>query len=578
VLSELTIQNFAIIDQLHLRFAPGFTVLTGETGAGKSIIIDAVSSLLGGRADATLIRAGTDTARIEGVFCLAPSVWDELAPQLEEQGIEQADVLVLTREIKANGHNVCRINGQAVTLAAFGQLGQNLIDIHGQGEHLSLLKVREHLGFLDRFAGLSEERTAVAGGVSALRRVRRDLQSLRQDERELARKVDLLQYQLHEIEDAALDGGEEERLLAERNVLLNAERLTQLADGVYQQLGGGDETQRAVADMLAAVTHDMHELERLDPRVSGQRQTLEEISYQIDDVTRYIRAYRDGVEYNPVRLAAVEERLALLHSLKRKYGSTVDDILRFLAKAAAELEGITHQEERLAELEAEETRLVQQVGELARSLSERRQTAIASLAAAVEEELGHLSMQRAQFMVDVQQTESDEGLLVGTRRLEFDETGVDRVEFLISPNLGEPPKPMVKIASGGETSRLMLALKTVLATADPVPTLIFDEIDQGIGGRTGGVVGRKLWDLTAAHQVLCVTHLPQLACYADQHLQVDKVVQEGRTTTQVKVLDEDGRIAELSAMIGGPPGSARDDSAREMYHETIEIKKRARAD
>jgi len=576
LLSELTITNFAIIDRLTVMLAPSLNVLTGETGAGKSIIIDAVSTLLGGRADAELVRAGSEGARVEGVFVLPPELRAELTPLLQEHGLESdGDTLILTREINRNGRHASRVNGRAVTLGLFSQLGERLVDIHGQGEHLSLLRVREHQSFLDRFGGLQAQRAAVAEQVRALRQVRQELADLQRDERELARRLDLLQYQVSEIRDAALVPGEEEELLAERKLLLNAERLSKLSHAAYQRLGGGSEERQSVLDLLDSALRDLNELEKLDPRVAAQRKVVEEATYQLDDLARSLRSYRDGIEFNPGRQQAIEERLDLIQRLKRKYGNSIEEVLHFAEQAALELHNISHQEERIAELNAEEARLVTVAGQLAATLSAARRAAGERLAQAVERELDDLSMAQARFVVDVTWKEAEDGLAVEGKRYAFDLSGMDHVEFLISPNVGEPPKPLAKIASGGETSRLMLALKTVLTSADPVPTLIFDEIDQGIGGRAGGVVGRKLWGLTQAHQVLCVTHLPQLACYGDAHYRVEKVEAAGRTIARLQLLDPAGRVDELSAMIGGPPGAARQQSAQEMYDETLAVKREA---
>jgi DNA repair protein RecN (Recombination protein N) len=573
LLSELTISDFAIIDRLRLNFVPGLTVLTGETGAGKSIIIDAVSNLLGGRADTECIRAGCEMARVEGIFALSPALRAELAPFLNEHGLNDGgDVLILAREINRNGRNVCRVNGHAVTLTVFGQIGEHLVDIHGQGEHLSLLRVRAHLNFLDRYGGLQEQRAAVAAGVRALRGVREELASLRQDEHELARRADLLEYQVREIEDAQLETGEEEELRAERKRLLNAEQLSKLSDSVFRRLGGGGEEQRTVTDMLQRVLRDLTELEKLDPQVAAHRQLVEEASYQLDDLARTLRSYRNGVEFNPARLQAVDDRLDLIHSLKRKYGNSIVEVLQFAEQAARELHDITHNEERIAQLEQGESRLVREVGAQAAALSQARREVAVRLSSAVELELGDLNLKDAQFVVDIQWKDAEDGLEVDGHRYAYDLSGIDHVEFLISPNVGEPPKPLAKIASGGETARLMLALKTVLTAADQVPTLIFDEIDQGIGGRAGGIVGHKLWGLTPVHQVLCVTHLPQLASYGDAHFRVDKVEREGRTVTRVEVLQDTGRVQELAAMIGGPPSEARQRSAKAMYEETLAVK------
>jgi len=558
MLQELSITNFAIIDQLRLPLAPGLNVLTGETGAGKSIIIDAVSALLGGRISAEMvIRAGADRATIEGVFTLSSAQSDALRPLLDEYGLDDGDgTLILSRELSRAGRNVCRVNGRAVTVAVLEQFGQRLVDIHGQSEHLSLLRVREHLEYLDRYAGLAGEREQLAATVAELRQVRQALQGCLRDERELARRVDLLQYQVAEIEAASLDPEEEEELLHQRTMLTNAERLQELANSAYVLLNGGEQQRRSGLDILGAVAHDLGQLERLDSTVAEQRQAVEEAIYQLEDVARALRLYRDSVEYSPARLQQVEDRLSLIQSLKRKYGDTVAEVLRFGRAAREELDAITHNEERLAELRAREAELLDQAGQEAARLSEARREAASRLERAIEQELDALKMERARFVVSLERVEDPEGPEIEGQRWALDATGIDRVEFLIAPNPGEPPKPLAKIASGGETSRLMLAMKSVLSAADPVPTLIFDEIDAGISGRVGTLVGRKLWSLTREHQVLCVTHLPQIASFADHHLAVSKRIDGERTVTLVQRLGEGEQRHELAAMLGGDGSEA----------------------
>jgi DNA repair protein RecN (Recombination protein N) len=572
LLVELNIKNFAIIKELNLLFSPGFNVLTGETGAGKSIIIDAVSTLLGGRAESEYIRAGTDESRVEGIFHLDEAMQAAILSLLKEDGLEGEDdeTLILAREIRRSGRNICRVNGRAVTLGTLEQIAQGLVDIHGQSEHLSLLRVREHVNLLDRYADLWPLRSQVAAKVSALRQVQRELQTLLRDERELARRADLLEYQVQEIAAARLKVGEEEKLEAERNRLANAERLIELTDETYRALGKGKEGQASVIDLLGLVVRNLISLEKVDPSLAKRRRVAEEVSYQLEDLVQGLRAYRDQVEFDPVRLRQVEERLDLIHSLKRKYGDSIEEILAFGQAAQRELEAITHSEERVEELQAEEDRLLHEIGDSAAQLSAQRQGAGDRLSAAVEAELADLNMERARFGVSLEQSEDADGVWVDDKRYAFDSTGIDRVEFLIAPNVGEPLKPMVKIASGGETSRLMLALKTVLSAADETPTLIFDEIDQGIGGRAGGVVGYKLWDLSPKHQVLCVTHLPQLAGYGDTHYKVDKKVVGERTVAFVQKLEMDGRLEELAQMLGTATEVTR-QSAREILEE---VKKR----
>ena len=559
MLSELTIQDFAIIERLDLRFGSGFNVLTGETGAGKSIIIDAVSMLLGGRADVDLIRSGADQATIEGTFVLDEEIQAIVNPMLEQDSLEGDDpaVLVLAREIRREGRNICRINGRVVSLRALGEIGQNLVDIHGQTEHLSLMRVREHVDLLDRYGELWSLRDQLTALVRQLRVVRRELADLRRDERELARRVDLLQYRVSEIEAARLEPGEVEELTQERTRLANAEQLRELADEAYRALYGGDEEQASVVDLLQMSVRTLTGLARLDPATTSLGEATEALTYQLEDLAGSLRDYRDRIEFSPRRLNQVEERLALIHGLQRKYGDGIEDVLAFADRARHELDTIERSEERTSELEAEEDLLLREIGRLGQDLSARRRETGDRLALGIEAELEELSMARAHFGVDLAWRDDAEGAYVDGQRVAFDLTGLDRVEFLVAPNVGEPLKPLVRIASGGETSRLMLALKTVLAQADRTPTLIFDEIDAGIGGRVGSVVGQKLWGLTVGdggkvrnHQVLCVTHLPQLASYGDLHFRVHKHVVGERTVTSVDGLHGRDREQEIAEMLG----------------------------
>lgn len=581
MLSELIIQDFAIIDQLHLRFEPGFNVLTGETGAGKSIIIDAVSLLLGGRADVELIRSGAPQATVEGMYVIDEEVQAVLNPLLEQDGLEGDDpaTLVLAREIRREGRNVSRVNGRSVTLKILREVGEHLVDIHGQTEHLSLMRVREHVELLDRYGELWPLREQFATLVRELRTVGRELASLRRDERELARRVDLLQYQVSEIDAARLEPGEDEDLAQERTRLANAEQLRELADEAYYALYGGDGESASAVDLMQASARALVGLVRLDPSTVTLGEAVQTVSYQLEDLAESLRQYREQIEFNPQRLNQVEERLALIRSLQRKYGDSIEEVLAFADRARRELETIEHSEERIAELEVEEERLLHEVGRAGADLSVQRQEVGERLAVGIEAELEELSMARARFGVDITWRDDDRGAFVEGRRVAFDLSGLDRVEFLVAPNVGEPLKPLVRIASGGETSRLMLALKTVLAQADRTPTLIFDEIDTGIGGRIGAVVGQKLWGLTVGdggkvrdHQVLCVTHLPQLACYGDLHFHVRKGVVGERTVTSVHPVDGREREIELAGMLGTLTEQTR-ASAREMLLASQQDKK-----
>lgn len=580
MLVELNVSNFAIIDELQLGFSPGLNVLTGETGAGKSIIIDAVSTLLGGRADSTMIRSGTDEARVEGIFYLNEIGKEALLPLLQKDGLEGDDenILVLAREIRRERRSICRVNGRAVTLGVLESIGQHLVDIHGQTEHLSLLRVREHIDFLDRYGDLWAARREVADLVRELRQVRQDLSALIRDERELARRADLLTYQVQEIDSANLKVGEEQELNEERTRLANAEHLVELANDAHRALYVGEEEQLSAIDLLGQVVHSLTSLEKIDSGLKEQRQVVEEVSYQLEDLAQSLWTYRDSIESNPARLRQVDERLDLIYNLKRKYGGSIAEILAFGETAQRELDGIVHSEERVEELKAREAELLRHIGTLAARLSAQRRTTGEQLGEAIETELKDLGMEGARLGVAIEQKEAEDGAWVGDKRMRFDTTGIDRVEFLIAPNIGEPLKSLVKIASGGETSRLMLALKTALSEADHTPTLIFDEIDAGIGGRAGGVVGQKLWSLTtgtgpddAGHQVLCVTHLPQLAGYGDVHFRVDKRISGERTLTMVQQLTEEERVEELASMLGTVTKVTR-RSAQELLERVSEVK------
>ncbi len=569
MLSELTITDFAIIDHLPLNFAPGFIVFTGETGAGKSIIIDAVDLLLGGRAEATMVRAGADVARVEAVFqldeALRPTVEEILAREELLEG-DAAPEVGLAREVRREGRNVCRVNGRVVSLAILKEIGQLLVDVHGQSEHLSLLRTREHLFLLDRFANLEEDREALARVVSDLNAVRKELGALRLSEREMERRLDMLNFQINEIASAKLKPGEDKALLEERTRLANAEKLAALADDALHALSDGTDETPSAADLLGGAARALASLAKIDAARAEARDLAQSLGEQFRDLAHDLQDYRDRVEFNPKRLDAVEERLELIKNLQRKYGAAMEDVLAYAAKAEAEREGLTHSGERIAELQQKEEALLRRIGQLGQKLSAARRAAGDRLARAIEAELNDLRMERAQFGVDLQSEDDPQGAYTEGRRVAFDSTGLDRIEFLVAPNVGEGLKPLAKIASGGETSRLMLALKSVLARADRTPSLIFDEIDQGIGGRVGAIVGRKLWGLAEAHQVLCITHLPQLAGFGDQHFKVEKDVQGERTVTRVLALDGADRVAELALMLGGT-GEKTVESAEEILEQ-----------
>jgi len=565
MLVELRIENFAIIDRLELQFKPGLITFTGETGAGKSIIIDAVETLLGGKADQTMIRVGADRASIEATFRISQEIGKEIQALLEKEELsEDPEYLTLNREIRSGGRSIARINGRAANLGLVRELGEYLLDVHGQSEHLSLLRVREHLGLLDRYAGCDDLFEAYRACYQQWNTVRHELKELRLLESEAARRIDLLNFQINEIESARLQLGEDEELKSERTRLANAENLASLAQQSLTILEDEDPETPSVSELLGRVVGALSSLARIDPSQASLSDNAQGILTSLTDISVELRAYLEGIEYNPKRLDQVEERLGLIHNLKRKYGDSIEAIREFGEKARQQLETITRAGERIADLELQEKDLLIELGRRGQALSKTRHSAAGKLKREIEGELTDLNMSGAQFDVDFVQQESLDGApLEDGRRVVFDSTGLERVEFLIAPNPGEGLKPLVKIASGGETSRLMLALKNVLARADHVPTLIFDEIDQGIGGRVGTIVGYKLWRLARHHQVLCVTHLPQLAAFGEQHYQVQKQVEDGRTHTQVKDLLPEDRVPELAMMLGETSDGTL-QSAREM--------------
>jgi DNA repair protein RecN (Recombination protein N) len=580
MLSELSITNFAIIDSLSLTFAPGFNVLTGETGAGKSIIIDAVSLLLGGRSEANMVRTGAEAARLEGVFTLDSETREAVRPILEREELQSEegdDTITLAREIRREGRNVCRANGRTVSLAILKDVGQCLVDIHGQSEHLSLLRVREHLFLLDRYAGLDSQRAEIAAVARDLNTNRRELDDLIRAEKDADRRMDMLNFQINEITAAKLKLGEDKTLLEERTRLANAEKLAALADEAIRAIAEGDSNGEAATtpatDLLGQAVRALNALAKIDPTLEVHRDNAQSLAEQLAELARDLGGYRETIEFNPKRLNQVEERLDLIKSLQRKYGAAIEDILAFGEQAKRDLDNITHASERIGQLRKQEEALLKKIGKLGQALSKARREAGERLAKGIEAELHDLRMEGARFGVDIQWEEADDGAIVnGDKRVAFDSTGIDRIEFLIAPNPGEGFKPLVKIASGGETARLMLALKGVLARADRTPTLIFDEIDQGIGGRVGTVVGRKLWGLSNAHQVLCITHLPQLAGFGDAHYKVAKRVSGDRTTTDVQPLDSETRLDEITQMLG-TEGTATRQSAMELLKMVASEKK-----
>jgi DNA repair protein RecN (Recombination protein N) len=574
MLAELHIHDFAIIEKLSLRFAKGFNVITGETGAGKSILIDAVDFALGGRAETGLIRAEAERAVVTLIFHVPPVLQAEIRALIdaEDLGLQDLSILRMTREIRETGRSSAKINEQSVKITAYREVGNLLLDIHGQTEHFSLLKPRQHLYLLDRFAGLDDLRDGLGEQVRKVQAIRQTLDSLQRNDRERQQRVDLLKYQLEEIEAAALKEGEEESLREERARLANSEKIRILCQEAYNTLDSEDEYGASGLNALNVVATALEKLASLDESLAPQRDLALSLLEQAEDLRDALRRYQQKVEVSPKRLNEVEERLEVINRLKRKYGSSIKAILETATQAREELQNLEIGEERMAELREEEEVLLRSIGGLAQNISRGRRNFGKQLAKRIEAQLKDLRMENARFAVSMRTEEDPQGCYMDDdTRLAFDQTGIDQLEFQLSANAGEPLRPLAQVASGGEMARIMLALKTVLSEADHTPTLIFDEIDQGIGGRLGMTVGQKLWGLSDKHQVLCVTHLGQIAAFADAHFGVRKVTEAQRTTTRVAPLQTEDRVREIAEMLGSLSESSL-QNARELLEQAQKLR------
>lgn len=571
MLEELRIRNFAIIDSLDLTLSPGFNVITGETGAGKSIMIDALELLLGGKTDSDTIRVGADRALVEGVFALDERTHAAILPVLERESLlddGDGDVIVLAREIRDNGRSMGRVNGITVRAEILGYIAEALVDVHGQSDHLSLLKPATHIDLLDRYADLLEMRGAIVTMVERIQRTRSEIKRLLEDEAELKKRAERLRREIEEIDAANLKPGEDDDLRAERTRLGNSEQLATLSAEASLLLMGDDsaEDQNNAVDLLMKVSVLLGKLANIDPDMQEHYDLADGLSQQAQELAITLQDYLETVEYNPSRLNEVEERLEAINTLRRRYGATIEAVLEHAETARAELDSIEHSEERLNELRAEEEKLLTFIGEMSQKISGFRKQFGQRLSEQVIKELDDLRMEGTRFEVAIEYKDDPNGCIVDGRRVAFSATGIDHVEFMMSANPGEPLRPLAKVASGGETARIMLALKRVLSLADHTPTLIFDEIDQGIGGRVGSVVGEKLWSLASNHQVLVVTHLAQLAGFADRHYKVLKTASGERVKTGVVLLEDDARVEELAEMLGAVSDSGS-QTARDILNE-----------
>jgi DNA repair protein RecN (Recombination protein N) len=549
VLKELRIRNFAVFDSVTIPFGPGLNVLTGETGAGKSITIDALTLLLGERAQpGEIIRSGAESATIEAVFALAKK--SPIPALLEPHGFTVEDgQLIVRRELVRNGRGRVFLNDSNATLAVAEKLGEALVEVHGQHESQALLRPSRHLDLLDAFGGLAILREKLRQRYEEWRAVAVELAEWEAASRDKGSRIERYRAEIAEIEAAWLRAGEEEELREERKRLQNAERLAEGATAVYRHLY---DDPAAAATQLGQAIATLRELAKVDGALSGTVEALDVVAVQLDEAVRAVRGYRDGIVFDPPRLDEIERRLDAIGRLKRKYGETVEAILAARAKMAADLAQLTEGGEHGRQLGERIEKLRAELATRAADLSSRREQAAGRLENLVAAELNELGIEKPVFKVRFTREAAGEGeIAVGAEARRLGPRGVDQAEFLFSPNPGEEPRALARIASGGELSRTMLALKVILAATDAVPILIFDEVDAGIGGKTADTVGRKLRQVARTRQVLCITHLPQIACFADQHLRTEKRVEGDRTVTSVTALGKEERAREIARMLGG---------------------------
>ena len=551
MLSLLHIENIAVIDQADITFDRGFNVLTGETGAGKSIVIDAIGAIMGERTSRDLIRTGAKSARVSAVFQDVPELkW------FEEHGIDPDEngELLIERAIQGDGKNVCRVNGRPLLVTQLRELGCQLLNIHGQHDGQQLLDEECHLDYLDSFGGTRESRDLFRQAYEKVRAIQKERDALRMDDGEKARRMDTLVYQIGELEQAQLRVGEEEELTQRREVLRNAERLTDAADGAWQALTGGDDSDGAVS-LITEAENRLAQGGRYSAELKELAEKAARLRCDADDLAELVRDVRGTLEFYPGELDEIEERLDKLYRLKKKYGGSTEEMLAYLEKCRRELDAIQFSEDRTVQLETELKRALEKAMEQGKILSAQRMAAADRLARRIQAELKELDMPKVRFQVEFAPKDALDGM---------DATGLDTVRFLMSANVGEDLKPINKIASGGELSRIMLALKNVLSETEQVTTLIFDEVDTGVSGRAAGKVARKLFQVSRGKQVLCVTHLPQIAAMGDVHFSVEKGERGGRTYTKVDRLDRSRRREDLARLSGGDITAVMLDGAEEL--------------
>ncbi len=547
MLKELRIRHFATIDHLDLEFEPGLNVLTGETGAGKSIIIGALTLLLGGRADADVVRSGESKATVEGVFEAREQT---LVEQLDEMGLEpEEDEIIIKRTLSPNGKTRCHINGSAVSVSILARLGDRLVDIHGQHAHQTLMRSECHRPLLDLYGKCVPGLERFRKFWNQYQDLTRQQKKLIQNEQDRLQREDLLKFQIGEIDQAQLSPGEEETLTAERNQFRHAEKLFQSLDNSLNWLR---EESGSILDQLGKVNHELRDLPSVDESLKPQVETGERLYYEIEELAESLKTYRQGLNFEPGRLEELEDRLAEIKGLQRKYGPDVESVLTYREKIGAELESLGGDQDRLEQLDAEIKALQEKVGQEAVKLAESREKSAKLLKKNAEKELKELDMKFAQFGVQFDYLEDPESFLhYQGRSVRLGAEGLGSLEFVFSSNPGESLRSLAKIASGGELSRVMLALKTLLNRQDTIPVLVFDEVDTGIGGKVAEIVGTKLKKLASSKQIFCITHLPQIAGMGNAHFRVLKEVEGKRTHTKVIHLDSNQRVEEIARMSAG---------------------------
>jgi len=548
MLGELHIKNFAVIRDLAMNFVPGLNVISGEEGTGKSLLVDALSLLMGARAPSGLIRSGTKSARIEAIFWPADSTVSNIKGILEENGIEPEvnGMVLVTRDFQDGGKSVARVNNRAVPLSLLRQLGKNLVDIHGQMEYLSLHDSANQLKLVDVYGNLLDMRREMKILVDKLRDREKELAAMQNVVRE--GYVDLLQYQVEEIDRARLEEVDEEQLHHERDILRRAGAISGGCLEAYTSLFGDD---RSASVSIHKTLTGLRGISSIDSNIAACREKLENDLASIEETARELREYSEKIENSGEKLEEIEHRIDALDTLKRKYGNSLEAIIAFRDKTMAEIDALQDRQELKAKLESERQELKAEAGKKAEGLSLARRHAAEQLVRLVNGELSDLGLDWAKFDISLSRREDVDGLAItGGKSYVYTTDGIDRLEFQVATNPGEPMRPMAAIASGGETSRIVLAVKSALKIADPIPTLVFDEIDMGVGGRSADSVGRKLATLANFHQVLCITHLPQIACFGDTHFRLVKDIESGRASSRVQLIDGQDRLKELAAMLG----------------------------